>query len=273
MTGELSGGIYSSCCSCSCCCNSLANSEEFWGNADFYRSLPNGQDTQVRKYLGFNESLASELCMTLGKAEDQSMPQFFFSKTTVRIKLLLYEDSGIWLIILSDCISMAADQNWDPILDWLLTQNVSAGPCAALRVQHRCILWDPWKERCSHRCGSSVSWESPFILFMHCCFMNHVATARWHCGIPPFSPHHHHHRWLVPSARHGVLLQQRDLFYFFFISSAHPICSKMTWRKTAVIYNICVKAVWLGLGKYKPEGYHIDLCMTALQKSDWFFPN
>lgn len=49
----------------------------------------------MRKYLGFNESLASELCMTLGKAEDQSMPQFFFSKTTVRIKLLLYEDSGI----------------------------------------------------------------------------------------------------------------------------------------------------------------------------------
>lgn len=138
----------------------------------------------------------------------------------------------------------------------------------------RMVRTHRWEsERCSHQCGSSVSWESPFILFMHCCFMNHVATARWHCGIPPFSPHHHHHRWLVPSARHGVLLQQRDLFYFFFISSAHPICSKMTWRKTAVIYNICVKAVWLGLGKYKPEGYHIDLCMTALQKSDWFFPN
>lgn len=33
-----------------------------------------GQGTQVRKYVAFSESLASDLCMTLGKAGDQSTP-------------------------------------------------------------------------------------------------------------------------------------------------------------------------------------------------------
>lgn len=98
------------------------------------------------------------------------------------------------------------------------------------------------------------SGESLFLLFMHCCFMNHVLLQD--STVVPFLPVPPPPFWCPHFSMFYCHCRQSntDLFYSALPSLSPPqfiyFSNKMIWLKTRVIY-MCLKAVWQGLGKYR----------------------
>jgi len=88
--------------------------------------------------------------LSLRKAGKLSVPQLFFNESGVKIQFLFQKDTQTWCC---NTFWLYFHGSWSDLSsyfsDLLLAETASAAaPRAALRLQRRCILSDPWNERC-----------------------------------------------------------------------------------------------------------------------------
>lgn len=155
----------------------------------------------------------------------------------------------------------AADQTWGPLFQTCCLQRMQGqhwGHSVDVSFQI------PERRGAAVISTGILSGESPFLLFMHCCFMSHMllqdSTVVSFLPVPPpplfwcpwFSMIYCHHREGNTDLSYSALPSLSPHFIY--------VSNEMIWLKARVIYNICLKAVWQGLGKYRSgEVPHTDL--------------